>query len=105
MIKKASKNKGSLRKGVREVQKFIRRGEKRIVILAGDTSPINVFSHMPVLCEDNQIPYVYVPSKDDLGAACGTKRPTCMLMVNRNDLFQEAYDECYTEVKSLPLPT
>lgn len=104
VIKKAAKNKGSLRKGVRDVQKFIRRGEKGLVILAGDTSPIDVFSHMPVLCEDNQIPYVYVPSKEDLGAACGTKRPTCMLMVNKDDSFKEAYEECYEELKSLPLP-
>ena len=36
----------------------------RLVILAGDTSPIDVFSHIPVLCEENQIPYVYVPSKE-----------------------------------------
>lgn len=40
----------------------------------------------------------------DLGAACGTKRPTCMLMVNKDDSFKEAYEECYEELKSLPLP-
>lgn len=33
------------------------------MILAGDVSPIDVISHIPVLCEENQIPYCYVPSK------------------------------------------
>lgn len=36
----------------------------RLVILAGDISPIDVITHVPVLCEDNNIPYVYVPAKE-----------------------------------------
>ena len=35
----------------------------RFVILAGDVSPIDVISHFPVLCEDNNLPYCYVPSR------------------------------------------
>jgi len=34
------------------------------VILAGDTNPIDVICHMPVLCEEKEIPYCYVPSKE-----------------------------------------
>jgi len=36
----------------------------RLVILAGDTNPIDVISHMPVVCEDKSIPYCYTPSKE-----------------------------------------
>ena len=32
-------------------------------MLAGDVSPIDVISHLPVLCEDNKVPYCYVPSR------------------------------------------
>ncbi|GAB1602792.1 H/ACA ribonucleoprotein complex subunit 2-like protein [Argonauta hians] len=103
VIKKASKTK-SLRKGVREVQKFIRRGEKGVVILAGDISPIDIYSHIPIMCEDNQIPYCYVPSKEDLGAACGTIRPVSLIMINKNTAFEEIYTELKDEVKSLPIP-
>jgi hypothetical protein len=35
-----------------------------LVVLAGDIWPIDVISHIPVLCEDNEIPYVYVPAKE-----------------------------------------
>lgn len=36
----------------------------RICILAGDISPIDVLTHIPIVCEDHGIPYVYVPSKE-----------------------------------------
>jgi ribosomal protein L7Ae-like RNA K-turn-binding protein len=35
-----------------------------ICILAGDISPIDVITHIPVVCEDHKVPYVYVPSKE-----------------------------------------
>ncbi|CAC5399013.1 NHP2 [Mytilus coruscus] len=99
----ASKQK-QLRKGVREVQKFIRKGEKGIVVLAGDVSPVDVICHMPLVCEEEGLPYCYTPSKEDLGTACGSKRQTCMVMIKPNDEYRQLYDECYEQVKELPLP-
>ena len=52
-----------------------------IVVLAADISPMDVISHIPVLCEDHGIPYVYVPSRAELGAASATKRPTSVVMI------------------------
>ena len=39
-------------------------GLRRLCIIAGDISPIDVITHLPILCEDKDIPYVYVPSKE-----------------------------------------
>ncbi|KAL3864050.1 hypothetical protein ACJMK2_005761 [Sinanodonta woodiana] len=103
VVKKASKHK-QLRKGVREVQKFVRKGERGILLLAGDVSPVDVISHMPVVCEESNIPYCYTPSKDDLGAACGSKRQTCMLLIKPHDDYRDAYDECFEAVKGIPMP-
>uniref|UniRef100_A0AAX7TMR8 H/ACA ribonucleoprotein complex subunit 2 n=1 Tax=Astatotilapia calliptera TaxID=8154 RepID=A0AAX7TMR8_ASTCA len=61
-VKKAAKVK-NIRRGVKEVQKFINKGEKGIVVMAGDTLPIDVYSHLPVMCEDRSLPYAYIPSK------------------------------------------
>uniref|UniRef100_A0A8P4KGH6 H/ACA ribonucleoprotein complex subunit 2 n=1 Tax=Dicentrarchus labrax TaxID=13489 RepID=A0A8P4KGH6_DICLA len=61
-VKKAAKVK-NIRRGVKEVQKFINKGEKGIVVLAGDTLPIDVYCHLPVMCEDRSLPYAYIPSK------------------------------------------
>ncbi|XP_020623810.1 H/ACA ribonucleoprotein complex subunit 2-like protein isoform X2 [Orbicella faveolata] len=102
-VKKASKSKSS-RRGVKEVAKALRKGEKGFVVIAGDVSPIDVISHIPVACEDNKVPYAYVPSKFDLGAASQSRRPTSIVLVKFHEDFQENYNECLSEVKSLPLP-
>merc|ERR1711860_232892 len=88
VIRKAQEEK-SLRKGVREVQKFIRKGETGLVVLAGDTSPVDVICHMPLVCEEKNIPYCYTPSREDLGAACGSSRPTCMVMVKPKEDYKD----------------
>uniref|UniRef100_A0A8C8SJP8 NHP2 ribonucleoprotein n=1 Tax=Pelusios castaneus TaxID=367368 RepID=A0A8C8SJP8_9SAUR len=99
----AAKHK-QIRRGVKEVQKFINKGEKGIVVLAGDTLPIEVYCHIPIMCEDRSLPYAYTPSKSDLGAAGGSKRPTCVIMIKPHEEYQEAYEDCREEVVSLPVP-
>merc|ERR1711898_30142 len=96
-IKKATKAKQVLR-GVKEVVKAVRKGTKGVCVIAGNISPMDVISHLPILCEDNDVPYVYVRSKEDLGAAGLTKRPTsCMLVaptIKKGLDEPEGYSEC-----------
>jgi H/ACA ribonucleoprotein complex subunit 2 len=42
---------------------------------------MDVISHIPVLCEDHGIPYIFVTSRAELGNAAATKRPTSVTMV------------------------
>ncbi len=83
----------------------------RLCVIAGDISPIDVITPLPVLCEDNDIPYIYVPSKEELGEAGLTKRPTsCMLILSKpvkdelsgdgSGEYKETYDEVYNRVKA-----
>ncbi|KAF9302323.1 hypothetical protein BGZ74_005526, partial [Mortierella antarctica] len=51
-VKKAAKAK-HVKRGVKEVVKGLRKGEKGLVLIAGDISPIDVITHVPVLCEEN----------------------------------------------------
>ncbi|XP_035480479.1 H/ACA ribonucleoprotein complex subunit 2-like protein isoform X1 [Scophthalmus maximus] len=94
----------NIRRGVKEVQKFINKGEKGIVVMAGDTLPIDVYCHLPVMCEDRSLPYAYIPSKVDLGSSAGSKRPTCVILIKPHQDYQDAYDECVEEVSNLPKP-
>ncbi|KAF3503368.1 hypothetical protein F2Q69_00045255 [Brassica cretica] len=80
LIQKAAGNK-CLKRGVKEVVKSIRRGQKGLCVIAGNISPIDVITHLPVLCEEAGVPYVYVPSKEGLAQAGATKRPTCCVLV------------------------
>lgn len=74
-----------IKRGVKEVNKFFRRKEnnkqKSICVLAGDVSPIDVISHIPILCEKNKVPYIYIPSRQALGTASQTKRPTSVVIL------------------------
>jgi H/ACA ribonucleoprotein complex subunit 2 len=88
LVKKASTSK-FVRRGVKEVVKAIRKGEKGFCILAGDISPVDVLTHLPIMCEERNIPYFYVPSKVDLGAAANTKRPTSCVLINPKESFSE----------------
>ncbi|KAH9311678.1 hypothetical protein KI387_026713 [Taxus chinensis] len=80
LVRRASEAKCLLR-GVKEVVKAIKRGKKGLCIIAGNISPIDVITHVPILCEEAEIPYIYVPSKEDLAGAGATKRPTCCVLV------------------------
>ena len=96
LVKKASSSK-MVKKGVKDVVKALRKGESGLCIIAGDISPVDVVSHLPIMCEDRRIPYIYVPSKLDLGTAACTKRPTsCVLISNPKDSFTEK--ELYSKI-------
>ena len=80
LVKKASQAK-HIRRGVKEVVKGLRKGEAGLAILAGDIYPLDVYSFLPLLLEEKNIPYLFVPSKQDLGAAACTKRPTSVVLI------------------------
>ena len=89
----------------------------RLLVLAADINPIDIISHLPILSEENQIPYIFVASKEELGHASSTKRPTSCVMVcpnqkrktkhkegeaaDKDDDYLELYQECYQEVEKL----
>eukprot|EP01113_Clastostelium_recurvatum_P016430 TRINITY_DN1939_c0_g1_i1.p1 TRINITY_DN1939_c0_g1~~TRINITY_DN1939_c0_g1_i1.p1 ORF type:complete len:147 (-),score=34.37 TRINITY_DN1939_c0_g1_i1:49-459(-) len=110
LIKKATKEK-QVKRGVKEVVKVMRKtkagqlkpNKNRICVIAGNISPIDVLSHIPVLCEDNNIDYIYVPSKEDLGASSGTKRPTSCALVDLSAESEhiELLKECKEKMKKL----
>ncbi|MEE9406361.1 MAG: 50S ribosomal protein L7Ae [Candidatus Aenigmarchaeota archaeon] len=72
---------GKTRKGVNETTKAIERGIAKLVVMALDVTPPEVLMHIPVLCEEKQVPYAYVPNKIELGKACGIDVPTSSIAV------------------------
>jgi H/ACA ribonucleoprotein complex subunit 2 len=101
LVKKAAADKSTIRQGVVDILKAMRKGEKGIMILAGNVSPIDIYSHIPVLCEDNNIPYVFTPSREHLGLATGHRRPAIVLMIKRSDDYGDLYDELFEIISNL----
>ncbi|KAG7367651.1 LSU ribosomal protein L7Ae [Nitzschia inconspicua] len=91
LVKKASQAK-HIRRGVKEVVKGLRKGEQGLAILAGDIYPLDVYSFLPILLEEKNVPYIFVPSKQDLGAAACTKRPTSVVLVKSSSTSSSKKD-------------
>jgi H/ACA ribonucleoprotein complex subunit 2 len=101
LVKKAAGLK-HIRRGVKEVVKALRKGETGLAIMAGDIYPVDVISHLPVYLEEKNLPYIFVPSKQDLGAAASTKRPTSIVLIrtpNKDFEGQDLYDALVKEAK------
>jgi len=62
---------GKIRKGTNEATKSVERNEAKFVAIAADVNPPEIIQHIPMLCDEKRIPYAFVPSKNDLGAAAG----------------------------------
>lgn len=67
---------GKIRIGVNEVTKNIERGKAKLVLMAEDVDPPEIMLHIPILCSEKKIPYVYVKTKDELGKSAGLKVST-----------------------------
>lgn len=65
--------------------KTLNRGSSEIIILAADTTPLAILLHLPLLSEDKNVPYIFVPSKMALGRACGVSRPVIAASITSND--------------------
>jgi len=65
--------------------KSLNRGTSEIIILAADTSPLAILLHLPLLAEDKNVPYVFVPSKIALGRACGVSRSVIAASITTNE--------------------
>src|SRR3970282_898274 len=68
---RVAKQSGKVRKGTNETTKAIERGIAKLVVIAEDVEPPEVVAHLPILCEERSVPYVYVPSKAQMGPALG----------------------------------
>eukprot|EP00275_Glaucocystis_incrassata_P000711 EC120370.1.p1 GENE.EC120370.1~~EC120370.1.p1 ORF type:complete len:131 (+),score=17.78 EC120370.1:157-549(+) len=74
-----------LKKGANEATKTLNRGISEFIVLAADAEPLEILLHLPLLCEDKNVPYVFVPSKQALGRSCGVSRPVISCSVTTNE--------------------
>lgn len=52
-----------LKKGANEATKTLNRNLAELIVMAADAEPIEILLHLPLLCEDKNVPYVFVKSK------------------------------------------
>ena len=80
-IVEIAKNTGKVRIGTNEATKAVERGIAKLVVLAEDTSPKEVIMHLPPLCNEKNIPFAHVNTKQELGRATGIDVPTAAIAI------------------------
>jgi len=92
-----------LRKGANEATKCLNRGIAEFVVMAADTEPLEILLHLPLLCEDKNVPYVFVRSKQALGRACGVSRPVvaCAVTVNEGSQLKPQIQSLQRAIEKL----
>ena len=102
LIELARTTGGKVRKGVNETTKSIERGEAVFVVIAEDVDPPEIVAHIPLLCDEKNVPYAYVPSKAELGKAAGIEVASSSVAVidpGQAKSLMEALVEKIEEVK------
>jgi large subunit ribosomal protein L7Ae len=72
---------GKVRVGTNEVTKSSERAEAKLVVMAEDVDPVEILVHIPMLCEEKRIPYLYVPKKQRLGQSAGLSKSAASVAV------------------------
>jgi len=92
---------GKIKKGTNETTKSVERAEARLVIIASDVNPPEIVAHLPLLCEEKKIPYVWVPAKSDLGAAAGLPVATSAVAIIHPGEANKKLDQVIKQIKVL----
>ncbi|MBI3588324.1 50S ribosomal protein L7ae [Candidatus Micrarchaeota archaeon] len=92
---------GGVRKGTNETTKAIERGEAKLVVIAEDVTPEEIVMHLPILCQEKNIPYTYVAEKLSLGKAAGLGVPTAAIAITKPGASEEALRGVLVKVREL----
>lgn len=74
---------GKIRKGSNETTKAIESGVAALVVIAEDVDPEEVVMHLPMICAEKNVPYCYVATKKELGAAGGLGVPCAAMAIEK----------------------
>ncbi len=92
---------GKVRKGTNETTKMVEREKAVLVVIAEDVDPPEIVMHLPALCDEKGIPYVYVPSKKELGAAAGLQVAAASVAIVEPGEAKELVQDIIKKVEAL----
>ncbi|MDA4110967.1 MAG: 50S ribosomal protein L7Ae [Thaumarchaeota archaeon] len=99
-----AKQTGKIRKGTNETTKAIERGIAKLVIIAEDVEPPEVVAHLPIICDERSVPYVFVPTRASMGPALGIDVGAASACIVESGDAQPLIDQVVTEISKLKVP-
>ena len=92
---------GSVRKGTNETTKAVERTQAKLVVIAEDVDPPEIVAHLPLLCEERKIPYIFVPSKEKIGSAVGIEVPAASACIVKEGEAAGLVKEIVTRIEQI----
>jgi large subunit ribosomal protein L7Ae len=92
---------GKVRKGTNETTKAVERAIAKFVVIAEDVDPPEIIFHLPVMCEEKNIPYIYVASKNRVGTALGIDVPSASAAIIEPGEAQKLITDLTKKLKDL----
>ncbi len=71
LVKLVGSGEGRLKKGSNEVTKAAERGTAQMVVMAENVNPAELLAHIPLICKEKSIPFIYVEDQAYLAEAAG----------------------------------
>ncbi len=97
----AARSTGKVCKGANEVTKQVERGQGVLVLIAENVEPEEVVAHLPILCDEKKVPYIYVPDKLELGKASGIEVTTAAACIIKPGKAKEMIEELTEKLDAL----
>lgn len=91
---------GKVKKGTNEVTKAVERANAKLVLVGSDVEPPEIVMHLPMLCEEKKIPYLYVP-KAEIGDAIGIHVSTAAAAIVEEGKAKDDIEDVADKVKEL----
>ena len=89
---------GKIKKGANEVTKAAERGIASMIVMAENVNPGELLAHVPMICKEKGIPFIYVEDQGYLADSAGMTAGTRTAAVAVLDVDKEAQD-IFNEVK------
>ena len=89
---------GRLKKGANEITKAAERGSAKMIVMAENVNPGELLAHIPMICGEKEIPFIYVEDQAYLAEAAGMSLGTRTAAIAIMEVEQEAEGK-FKEVK------
>jgi large subunit ribosomal protein L7Ae len=92
---------GKIKKGSNEATKAIERGLAIMVVIGADVEPEEIVMHLPALCDEKKVPYLFVSKQNDIGTASGLDVGSAAAAIVKPGKAKEIVDDLSKQVAAL----
>jgi large subunit ribosomal protein L7Ae len=92
---------GKIKKGSNEATKAVERGLAQLVLIGVDVEPEEIVMHLPPLCDEKKIPYLFIKKQNDIGAASGLDVGSAAAAIVKSGKAKEIVDDVVKKLAGL----